>query len=156
MEQFVTLYLKIFFMMTPFFILSVFLTLTKNLIKSEKQRIIVKTSITVLITSLIFLLFGRYIFSLFGITLDLWGTLWNTALQRKVPRDSLSRVSSFDAIGSMILRPVGLAIAAPFSIFFGIENFLYALTALTVVVITLSLLSSEVRNMSFDQVQKVD
>lgn len=101
--------------------------------------------------SLLVIAFGAF---LFGITLDLWGTLWNTALQRKVPRDSLSRVSSFDAMGSMILRPVGLAIAAPFSIFLGIENFLYALSALTAVVIALSLLSSEVRNMSFDQVQK--
>ena len=97
--------------------------------------------------------FGAF---LFGITLDLWGTLWATALQRKVPRDALSRVASFDALGTMMLRPVGLAIAAPFSILFGIENFLYALSALSAVVIALSLLSKEVRNMSFDQDQIVD
>lgn len=70
MEQFITLYMKIFFMMTPFFILSVFLILSKHLVKSEKKRIIYKLGITVTITSLIFLLFGKYIFSLFGITLD--------------------------------------------------------------------------------------
>ncbi|TEW54830.1 MarC family protein [Psychromonas sp. RZ22] len=70
MEQFVTLYMKLFFMMTPFFVLSVFLVLSKNLIKSEKKKIILKLGITVAITSLIFLLFGKYIFSLFGITLD--------------------------------------------------------------------------------------
>jgi len=39
---------------------------------------------------------------------------------------------------------------------FGIENFLYALSALSAVVIALSLLSKEVRNMSFDQDQIVD
>ena len=70
MEQFITLYLKLFFMMTPFFVLSVFLIMSKNLIRSEKQRIILKLGVAVIVSSLIFLIFGQYIFSLFGITLD--------------------------------------------------------------------------------------
>jgi MFS family permease len=102
--------------------------------------------------SLFVIAFGAF---LFGITLDLWGTFWNTALQRKVPRDSLSRVSSFDGMGSMMLRPVGLAIAAPFATLFGIENFLYALAGISAVIIALSLLSKEVRNMSFEVDQKL-
>ena len=57
-------------MMTPFFVLSVFLTLSKRLDKAEKTSIIFKLAITVFVTSVIFLLFGKYIFSLFGITLD--------------------------------------------------------------------------------------
>ena len=88
---------------------------------------------------------------LFGITLDLWGTLWSTALQRKVPRDSLSRVSSFDAMGSLMFRPIGLAIAAPLSTLLGIENFIYILAAVTVVAIVLPLFSSEVRNMRYKE-----
>jgi predicted MFS family arabinose efflux permease len=86
---------------------------------------------------------------LFGITLDLWGTLWSTALQRKVPRDSLSRVSAFDAMGSLMFRPIGLAIAAPLSTLLGIENFIYILAAITVVAIVLPLCNSEVRNMRY-------
>jgi len=70
MEQFVTLYLKLFFMMTPFFVLSVFLTMSKNLTKPEKKRVIFKLAVAVTVSSLTFLLFGKYIFSLFGITLD--------------------------------------------------------------------------------------
>lgn len=70
MEQFFTLYLKLFFMMTPFFVLSVFLTMSKGLSKPEKKSVIFTLSIAVTITSLVFLLFGKYIFSLFGITLD--------------------------------------------------------------------------------------
>jgi MFS family permease len=97
--------------------------------------------------SLLMIAFGAF---LFGITLDLWGTLWNTALQRKVPRDSLSRVSSFDAMGSMMFRPVGLAIAAPLSTLFGIENFLQILAAITVVAIIVPLLDPQVRNMSYE------
>ena len=98
--------------------------------------------------SLLVIAFGAF---LFGITLDLWGTLWNTALQRKVPRDVLSRVSSFDAMGSMMFRPIGLAIAGPLSSLFGITNFIYILAALSVVAVAAPLFSSEVRNMSFDE-----
>ena len=87
---------------------------------------------------------------LFGITLDLWGTFWNTAMQKKVPREALSRVASFDAMGSMMFRPIGLAIAAPLSALFGIENFLYILAGVSVVAITFSFLNNEVRNMSFE------
>jgi MFS family permease len=96
--------------------------------------------------SLLLIAFGAF---LFGITLDLWGTLWSTALQRKVPRDSLSRVSSFDAMGSMIFKPVGLAIAAPLSVLFGIDNFLLILAGITAVAILLPLFDPTVRNMSY-------
>jgi len=98
--------------------------------------------------SLLVIAFGAF---LFGITLDLWGTLWNTALQRKVPRDALSRVSSFDAMGSMLFRPIGLAIAGPLSSLFGITNFIYILAALSVVAVAAPLFSAEVRNMSFEE-----
>ena len=101
--------------------------------------------------SLLMIAFGAF---LFGITLDLWGTLWNTALQRKVPRESLSRVSSFDAMGSMMFRPIGLAIAAPFSTLLGVENFLQILAAITVVAIIVPLLDPQVRNISYEDLPK--
>jgi MFS family permease len=101
--------------------------------------------------SLLLIAFGAF---LFGITLDLWGTLWNTALQRKVPRESLSRVAAFDAMGSMMFRPIGLAIAAPLSTLVGIENFLQIMAAITVVAIVLPLLDPQVRNMSYEDMAK--
>ena len=99
--------------------------------------------------SLALIAFGAF---LFGITLDLWGTIWSTALQRKVPRDSLSRVSSFDAMGSLLFRPVGLAIAGPLSTLFGLEKFIQILAAITVVAVIIPLLDPTVRNMSYDEV----
>jgi MFS family permease len=99
--------------------------------------------------SLALIAFGAF---LFGITLDLWGTIWSTALQRKVPRDSLSRVSSFDAMGSLLFRPVGLAIAGPLSTLFGLEKFIQILAAITVVAIVIPLSDPTVRNMSYDEV----
>jgi uncharacterized membrane protein len=53
------------------------------------------------------------------------------------------------------MTPIGLAIAAPFATLFGIENFLYALAGISAVIIALSLLSKEVRNMSFEVDQKL-
>ena len=99
--------------------------------------------------SLALIAFGAF---LFGITLDLWGTLWSTAIQKKVPRDSLSRVSSFDAMGSLLFRPVGLAIAGPISTLIGIENFILILAGITVVAIVVPLLDPTVRNMTYDEV----
>jgi hypothetical protein len=87
---------------------------------------------------------------LFGITLDLWGTLWYTALHRKVPRDALSRVSAFDALGSLIFKPIGLAIAAPASSLIGLDNVVYVLVGISILAISLPLLSADVRNMSYE------
>ena len=91
---------------------------------------------------------------LFGIVLDLWSTLWYTAIHRKVPQEALSRVSSFDALGSLIFKPIGLAIAAPLAALMGRDNLLYLLAFISVAAIVLPLFSSEVRNMSFEDLPK--
>lgn len=70
LETFVNYYLKIFFILTPFFVLSAFLSLTRKFQDFEKKRIAVKVTIAVMISSFMIYLFGRYIFELFGITLD--------------------------------------------------------------------------------------
>jgi MFS family permease len=48
-----------------------------------------------------------------GIALDVFYVVWITAVQRKVPRESLSRVMSYDAFGSLLFGPLGLAVAGP-------------------------------------------
>ncbi len=50
-----------------------------------------------------------------GVGFALAGTIWFTALQRFIPSDSLSRVSSFDWLGSLALNPIGYAIIGPLS-----------------------------------------
>jgi hypothetical protein len=40
-------------------------------------------------------------------------TLWETALQRNVPEHALSRISSFDWLGSVALNPLGYALIGP-------------------------------------------
>lgn len=39
--------------------------------------------------------------------------LWDTALQRHIPREALSRVSAYDWFGSLLFNPVGYAAAGP-------------------------------------------
>jgi MFS family permease len=57
-----------------------------------------------------------------GATIDLWGVYWMTALQTHIPRESLSRVVSYDAMGSLMLGPIGLALAGPAIILVGLRN----------------------------------
>lgn len=70
LQTFINFYLKIFFILTPFFVLSAFLSLTREFEDAEKKRLAVKVTIAVMISSFVIYLFGRYIFELFGITLD--------------------------------------------------------------------------------------
>jgi hypothetical protein len=55
-------------------------------------------------------------------------------------------------MGSLLFRPVGLAIAGPISSLIGIENFILILAGITVVAIVIPLLDPTVRNMSYDEV----
>ncbi len=84
---------------------------------------------------------------LWGMTIDLWTTIWSTAMAREVPREALSRVSSFDAMGSMLLRPVGLAIAGPLSMAVGISTTLYGLAIFSALFILGMLALPAMRNM---------
>lgn len=67
---FINIYLKIFMIFTPFFVMSAFLSLTKDQSQVERQRIAVKVTLAVALTCFVLFLFGTYIFALFGITLD--------------------------------------------------------------------------------------
>ncbi len=48
-----------------------------------------------------------------GMGMTMFTVLWFTALQREVPPEALSRMSSYDSFGSFILLPVGFALAGP-------------------------------------------
>jgi multiple antibiotic resistance protein len=70
LQTFINFYLKILFILTPFFVLSAFLSLTREFQNHEKKRLAVKVTVAVMISSFVIYLFGKYIFQLFGITLD--------------------------------------------------------------------------------------
>jgi MFS family permease len=62
-----------------------------------------------------------------GIAFDFFYVLWQTAMQSHIPRESLSRVSSYDAFGSLALAPLGLIVAGPLTEKFGTSTTLIAM-----------------------------
>jgi MFS family permease len=68
-----------------------------------------------------------------GLAIGVAGTVWETTLQRNVPREALSRVSAYDWMGSTALRPLGLAIVGPIAVAIGVKETLLAAFALTMV-----------------------
>jgi MFS family permease len=68
-----------------------------------------------------------------GLAIGVAGTVWETTLQRNVPREALSRVSAYDWMGSTALRPLGLAIVGPIATAVGVKETLLAAFALTMI-----------------------
>jgi hypothetical protein len=54
-----------------------------------------------------------------GVGFSLPGVLWETVVGENVPERALSRVSSYDWLGSITLRPIGLAIVGPVAVAIG-------------------------------------
>ena len=82
-----------------------------------------------------------------GVAFELMGVLWFTALQVNVPRESLSRVSAYDAMGSLMFGPIGLALAGPLVAAVGLQTaFLLSATVITVALLA-TLLSPAVRHL---------
>ncbi|WFS61837.1 MarC family protein [Pseudodesulfovibrio thermohalotolerans] len=70
MNLFISLYIKLFFLLTPFFVLSVFLSMTEGMEKKEQRKLAVRTISAVLVIALTLYFAGNPIFSTLGITLD--------------------------------------------------------------------------------------
>jgi predicted MFS family arabinose efflux permease len=73
-----------------------------------------------------------------GTTLGI--SVWESTLQRHIPGESLSRISSYDWFGSLAFAPLGLAIWAPVSAAIGISVSLWLAFGLSVAA-TLALLT---------------
>ena len=54
-----------------------------------------------------------------GVSGGVFGVNWATAMQQEIPPAALSRVSSYDALGSFALTPVGTMVAGPLLAMFG-------------------------------------
>lgn len=82
-----------------------------------------------------------------GLAIELFMVLWLTALQTNVPRDSLSRVMAYDAMGSLMFGPIGLALAGPLVASVGLQTGFLIAAGVALAAILASLLSSSVRNL---------
>jgi predicted MFS family arabinose efflux permease len=82
-----------------------------------------------------------------GIGVELFGVYWDTALQQHVPQEALSRVSSYDALGSFVAIPIGLSIVGPVSAALGVSATLWVGLGIFLTAQGGALLSREVRTL---------
>ncbi len=82
-----------------------------------------------------------------GVCFDIFGVLWQTTMQREIPAESLSRVSSYDALGSLMFGPLGLLLAGPAAIAVGPRPALVACGTIIVLVTLAALLAPGVRGL---------
>ena len=82
-----------------------------------------------------------------GIGTETFGVLWDTTMQQEIPQDRLSRVYSYDALGSFALIPLGLAAAGPIAEAVGTRATLFAGGVISVTATLAVLLVPEVRGL---------
>ena len=83
----------------------------------------------------------------FGASFSLPDTLWFTALQDNVPEHLMARVSSIDWMGSVALRPIGLAIVAPIAALVGPGAVLVVAAGVTTATLAALIASPSVRGL---------
>ncbi len=70
LHQLFSVYLKMLVLYSPFFVLSCFIGLSRGYSRKERKRLAWRVALGVLVASVLLYLFGRVIFSVFGITAD--------------------------------------------------------------------------------------
>ena len=80
-----------------------------------------------------------------GFSIEIFGVLWDTAIQQEIPQEKLSRVSSYDALGSWVLMPVGFVVVGPIASAVGTRATFLGCAALIVASTAAVLLSRDVR-----------
>jgi MFS family permease len=74
-----------------------------------------------------------------GVAFAVFGTIWDTTLQRNVPSEVLSRVSAYDWFGSLVLLPVGESAIGPLARVAGTRDTLLGAASLLVLAVTVVL-----------------
>jgi len=83
-----------------------------------------------------------------GAAIALFDTWWITALQRNVPVAMMARVASYDWLGSLALRPLGLALVGPVAGAVGVEATLIGAAALNTLLVLVPLGVPSIRQLS--------
>jgi MFS family permease len=82
-----------------------------------------------------------------GVCIEVFEVNWATAMQQEIPPAALSRVSSYDAMGSWGLAPVGTVLAGPLALALGTSVVLAAAGVLIVLLTAAVLCVPEVRQL---------
>ncbi|CAB4757642.1 unannotated protein [freshwater metagenome] len=82
-----------------------------------------------------------------GIAIEIYYVNWSTTMQSHIPEESFSRVNAYDAFGSFALAPLGIVIAGPLAMYYGVHTILWITGGVTFVSALLALSVKSVRNL---------
>lgn len=82
-----------------------------------------------------------------GVAVGIFMTLWETTMQTQIPPDRLSRVSSYDWMGSVAFLPAGFALVGPVSEAIGISTTLWCSVAIVLLTTAMMLVPRDVREL---------
>jgi MFS family permease len=82
-----------------------------------------------------------------GVLVEMMMVQWTVTMARNIPPDKLARVSSYDALGSVMAMPAGALIAGPLGAAIGTSAAQYAAAAAIVAASALALIPRDVRTM---------
>lgn len=86
-----------------------------------------------------------------GAGFSLFEVWWETALVRHIPAHALSRVSSYDWMGSLALMPLGFALAGPLAAALGPRTVLGVGGAAALAMLTLALIPRSTRELTWER-----
>jgi MFS family permease len=82
-----------------------------------------------------------------GVSLEIFSITWAMAMQQNVPQEKLSRVSAYDALGSIVFVPLGLSLAGPVADAIGLTEALWLAAVLGTVATLAALGVRDVREL---------
>jgi MFS family permease len=85
-----------------------------------------------------------------GVLIEMMMVQWTVALARAISPDKLARVSSYDALGSMMAMPAGALVAGPIATAIGVPAAQFGAAAVIIVVSALCLIPRDIRTMRSD------
>jgi hypothetical protein len=88
-----------------------------------------------------------------GVAFGLGGVLWETTLQQRIPIQSLSRVSAYDWLGSIAMRPVGYIAVGPVAALVGVDTTLWLGAALLTAAAAITLSVPSIRRIEGTEAQ---
>jgi hypothetical protein len=82
-----------------------------------------------------------------GFSVEIFGVLWDTSMQQEIPAEMLSRLYSYDALGSWVLMPIAYVVVGPISAAVGTKATLLGCALLVIGATAPVLLSRDVRTL---------
>jgi hypothetical protein len=91
-----------------------------------------------------------------GCGIEVFGIGWQTAMHEHIPNEVMSRVASYDALGSFVAIPVGQLVYGPLAQVFDITDVMLVSGIAYIAISLATLLSSSVRNLDRGHVVAVE